>query len=66
MMGSFDSPNDPGAKKLHDRLLELTVELNRRKVTGNTVIVPAPNLTDLTKIKPQLQAPAPLQQVRAN
>ena len=66
MIGSFDRPDDPAARKLHDRLLELTVELNRREVTGNTVIVPAPNLTDLAKIKPQLTAPAPLQQVRAN
>ena len=60
MIGTFDSPNDPAAKKLHDRLLQLTVDLNRRKVTENTVIVPAPNLTDLSKIKPQLQGPDPL------
>ncbi len=66
MIGSFDTPNDPKARKLHDRLLELTVGLNQRKVTDNTVIVPAPNLTDLAKIKPQLQATPPLQQVRAN
>ncbi len=66
MIGSFNTPDDPAARRLHDRLLELTVDLNRRKVTSNTVIVPAPNLTDLAKIKPQLQAKTPLQQVRAN
>jgi len=66
MIGTFDTPNDPAARKLHDRLLQLTVDLNRRKVTENTVIVPAPNLTDLSKIKPQLQAPEPLAQIRAN
>ena len=64
MIGSFNRPDDPNARKLHDKLLELTVDLNRRKVTKNTVIVPAPNLTDLSKIKAQLQGP-PLQ-VRAN
>lgn len=64
LIGSFDRPDDQKAKQLHDRLLELTVELNQRKVTDNTVLVPAPNLTDLSKIKAQLQPP-PLQ-VRAN
>ena len=64
MIGSFDSPTAPEAKKLHDKMIEMTVELNQRKVTSNAVIVPAPNLTDLSKIKAQLQ-PAPLQ-VRAN
>ena len=66
LIGSFNTPDDPAARKLHDKLLELTVDLNRRKVTDNTVIVPAPNLTDLAKIKPQLQINPPLQQVRAN
>ena len=64
LIGAFDRPDDPKARKLHDRILELTVDLNRRKVTENTVIVPAPNLTDLSKIKSQLQPPS--LQVRAN
>lgn len=63
-IGTFDSVTDPKARKLHDRMIELTVDLNQRKVTPN-IIVPAPNLTDLTKIKQQLQT-APMQQVRAN
>ena len=65
-IGSFDRPDDPKASKLHDKLLELTVELNRRKVTQNTLIVPASQLTDLAKIKAQFQTPSPMQQVRAN
>ena len=65
-MGSFDSPNDPKAKQLHDRLIEMTWSLKERKVTQNIMIVPAPNLTDLAKIKMQIQGPSPMQQVKAN
>ena len=65
-MGSFDSPTDPKAKVLHDRLVELTCGLAERKVTPNMMIVPAPNLTDLAKIKMQIQGPSPMQQVKAN
>ena len=65
-MGSFDTPNDAKAKQLHDRLVELTYDLAERKVTPNIMIVPAPNLTDLTKIKIQIQGPTPMQQVKAN
>ena len=57
-IGSFDSPNDPAAQKLHDRLIEIAVDLNNRKVSDN-MIVPATALMDLAPIKPQLaQAPA--------
>ena len=62
MIGSFNSPNDPGAQKLHDRLIEIAVDLNNRRVTEN-MIVPAPVLLDLSPIKPQLQQAG---QVRAN
>lgn len=56
-IGSFDSPTDPAARKLHDRLRELAVPLNNRKVT-DTMIVPATELMDLAPIKPQMaQAP---------
>ncbi len=65
-MGTFDNPNDPKARELHDKLIRLTVELNQKKITKNVVIVPAPNLTDLAKIKSQIQASPPMQQVRAN
>ncbi|WP_435009511.1 hypothetical protein P12x_000765 [Tundrisphaera lichenicola] len=57
-IGSFNSPNDPAAQKLHDRLIELAVDLNNRKVSDN-LIVPANELLDLKEIKPQLvQAPS--------
>jgi len=62
MIGSFNSPTDPAAQKLHARLLELTYELNARKVT-DSMIVPASNLTDLAPIKQQLQ---PGSAIRAN
>ena len=65
-MGSFDSLTDPKAKQLHDRLIEMTWGLRERKVTQNVMIVPAPNLTDLAKIKTQIQGPSPMQQVKAN
>jgi hypothetical protein len=52
-MGSFDSPADPAAVKLHNRLIEIAVDLNNRKVTDN-MIVPASELLDLAPIKPKL------------
>jgi hypothetical protein len=52
-IGSFNSPNDPAAKKVHDRLIEIAVDLNNRRVT-DTMIVPANGLFDVTTIKPQL------------
>ena len=52
-IGSFNSPNDPAAQKLHQRLIEIAVDLNNRRVT-DTMIVPANGLFDLTTIKPQL------------
>jgi hypothetical protein len=52
-IGSFNNPNDPAAQKLHDRMIELAVDLNKRKVT-DTMIVPANALLDLTPIKSQL------------
>jgi hypothetical protein len=57
-MGSFNSPTDPSAQRLHDRLIEIAVDLNNRKVSDN-LIVPATALMDLAPIKTQLtQAPA--------
>ena len=50
MIGSFDSPNDPAARQLHDRMVELVYKLAERKVT-ETMIVPAPALLDLAQIK---------------
>ncbi len=58
MMGSFNNPNDPNAQKLHDRLLELAVDLNNRKVT-DIMLVPATQLLDLAPIKPRLAQAAP-------
>ena len=59
-IGSFDSPADPAAQRLHNRLIEIAVDLNKRKVT-DTMIVPATALLDLAPIKPKL-ASAPLAQ----
>jgi hypothetical protein len=56
-IGSFQSPTDPAAQRLHDRLIEIAVDLNNRKVSDN-LIVPATALMDLAPIKTQLtQAP---------
>ncbi len=52
-LGSFNSPEDPNAKRVHDRLLEIAVDLNNRRVT-DVMIVPATMLTDLAPIKPKL------------
>jgi len=58
-IGSFTNPNDPAAQKLHDRMIELAVDLNNRRVS-DTMIVPASSLLDLGPIKAQLTAkPAP-------
>ncbi len=61
-MGSFGSPNDPAAQRLHDRLIEIAVDLNQRRVT-DTLIVPAAALLDLTPIKRQFSVGS---QLRAN
>ena len=52
-IGAFNSPGDPAAQKLHDRLIELAVDLNQRKVS-DSMIVPAGALLDLAPIKAQL------------
>jgi hypothetical protein len=52
-IGSFNNPNDPAAQKLHDRMIELSVDLAARKVSDN-MIVPANALLDLAPIKSQL------------
>ena len=62
MIGSFSSPTDPAARKLHDRLIELSFELNQRGVT-DAMIAPASNLSDLGPIKNQL---SPGSVLRAN
>jgi hypothetical protein len=52
-IGSFNAPDDPNARKLHDRLLEIAVDLNNRRVT-DVMIVPAGVLLDLSPIKPTI------------
>jgi hypothetical protein len=52
-IGSFNNPNDPAAQKLHDRMIELSVDLAARKVS-DSMIVPAGALLDLAPIKSQL------------
>lgn len=50
-IGAFNSPDDPAAGGLRQRLLEMAVDLNNRKVT-DTMIVPAPVLMDLQQLPP--------------
>ena len=52
-IGSFDATNDPAVQRLHDRLIEIAVDLNNRRVTDN-MIVPATALLDLAPIRAQL------------
>lgn len=66
LIGSFDRIDDPNARQLRDKLVELTVPLVKRKVSTNSLIVPATQLTDVSKLKAQIQPPSPLQQARAN
>ncbi|WP_422926186.1 hypothetical protein [Singulisphaera sp. PoT] len=51
MVGSFNSPNDPSAVQLRQRLLTKAVEMSTPKRVG-MMIVPANSLTNLDKIKP--------------
>ncbi len=64
LIGSFNTISDPAAQQLHDKLNQIAVDLNNRKVTA-TMICPATELTDLTPIKKQLQGPS-ASQLRAN
>ena len=52
-IGSFNAPNDPNAKRVHDRLLEIASDLNNRRVS-DTMIVPAGYLLDLDTIRPKI------------
>ena len=52
--GSFNSPQDPAAQKVRDRLIEIAVDLNNRKVSDN-LIVPATALTEVDPLRPQAQ-----------
>jgi hypothetical protein len=49
MMGAFNSPDDPAAAKLRNTLLRLAVDLAPKKT--DTMIVPAPYLTDVEVLK---------------
>jgi hypothetical protein len=49
MMGAFNSPDDPSAVRLRNTLLKLAVELSEKKT--DTMIVPAPYLTDVEVLK---------------
>jgi hypothetical protein len=50
-IGAFNSPNDPAAMSLRQKLLEIAVDLNNRKAT-EVMIVPAPVLMDLKELPP--------------
>lgn len=49
-IGSFNTPDDPAAQRLHDRMIELASDLSARRVS-DTLIVPAGSLLDLSPIK---------------
>jgi len=51
MVGSFNSPNDPAAVNLRQRLLSKATELSKPQRVG-MMIVPANSLTNLEQIKP--------------
>ena len=50
-IGAFNTPNDPAAAALRQKLTELAVDLNNRKVS-EVIIVPAPVLMDLKELPP--------------
>jgi hypothetical protein len=50
-IGAFDSPSDPAATALRQKLLDLAVDFNNRKIT-DVMIVPAPALMDLKELPP--------------
>jgi hypothetical protein len=54
MIGAFNAPDDPAAQRLRESMLRLAVPLQQQKKT-ETVIVPAPVLTDLEVLKASAQ-----------
>ncbi len=55
LIGSFNSPADPAAQKLHAVLLDLSYNHLVKDGVTDKMIVPASALTDLAPIKQQLQ-----------
>ena len=53
LLGAFNAPDDPAAVKLRETLLKLAVPLTQEKT--ETMIVPAPALTDLAVLKTKAQ-----------
>jgi hypothetical protein len=53
MMGAFNAPDDPAAARLRETMLRLAYPLSQRKENKNTetLIVPAPVLTDVEGLK---------------
>jgi hypothetical protein len=58
-IGSFNSPQDPGAAALRQQLVDKAYDLTQKKKRGkdavDTMIVPALALTDLKEIKAKIQ-----------
>jgi hypothetical protein len=50
-MGAFNSPDDPAAARLRDTLLKLAASSSLMKEADDTMIVPAPYLTDVDVLK---------------
>jgi hypothetical protein len=55
MMGAFNTPDDPAAIKLREAMLHLAVPLSQKN--KETMIVPAPALTDVEVLKAAAQSP---------
>jgi hypothetical protein len=51
-IGAFNSPNDPAANSLRQKLLEIAVDLTSKRKVTDVMIVPAPVLMDLKTLPP--------------
>jgi hypothetical protein len=55
LMGAFNAPDDPAAARLRETLLRLAVPLAQKQKKDDTMIVPAPALTDVEVLKASAQ-----------
>jgi hypothetical protein len=59
MMGAFNTPDDPNAVKLREAMLHLAYPLSQKN-PKETMIVPAPALTDVEVLKAAAQSSTPM------
>jgi hypothetical protein len=55
MMGAFNSPDDPGAVKLRNAMIQLVIPLAKKQSKNEMMIVPAPSLTDVEVLRASAQ-----------